>query len=361
MRPHALEHPREHAAREQHRREQVDAIEGVPLRGIALHEGTNRGRARVVHEDVDDRLACAHRRDRVRVHQVEHHPGRVRKRRRDACRAVLVDIGDEHPGAHRAEVAADRAPDPSGAAGDERHLPVERETCKHERQRTRDDPGREPKTIGSRMAGAASEEVLYRVEESGVAWLTLNRPEAGNSLTREQRSHILAHLEDAGADLGVRAIVLTASGDRHFCTGGDLRAAAAAEQRTYPGAPDRPIGTVMKGLESSLGAQRLLTALQDCPKPIIAAVNGTAAGLGAHVAFACDLVIAADTARFIEIFVRRGLIPDGGGPYLVTQLVGPQKAKELFFFGDDVPADEACRIGLINRVVPAAELEARTA
>ncbi len=210
------------------------------------------------------------------------------------------------------------------------------------------------------MTGAASEEVLYRVEESGVAWLTLNRPEAGNSLTREQRGHILAHLEDAGADLGVRAIVLTASGDRHFCTGGDLRAAAASERRTYPGAPDRPIGTVMKGLESSLGAQRLLTALQDCPKPIIAAVNGTAAGLGAHVAFACDLVIAADTARFIEIFVRRGLIPDGGGPYLVTQLVGPQKAKELFFFGDDVPAEEACRIGLVNRVVPAAELEDRT-
>jgi 2-(1,2-epoxy-1,2-dihydrophenyl)acetyl-CoA isomerase len=204
----------------------------------------------------------------------------------------------------------------------------------------------------------ASDEVIYRVEDSGVAWLTLNRPEAGNSLTREQRSHILDHLEDAGSDLGVRAIVLTASGDRHFCTGGDLRAAAASESRTYPGAPDRPIGTVMKGLESSLGAQRLLTALQDCPKPIIAAVNGTAAGLGAHVAFACDLVIAADTARFIEIFVRRGLIPDGGGPYLVTQLVGPQKAKELFFFGDDVPADEACSIGLINRVVPAAELEA---
>jgi 2-(1,2-epoxy-1,2-dihydrophenyl)acetyl-CoA isomerase len=208
------------------------------------------------------------------------------------------------------------------------------------------------------MAGDASEEVIYRVEDSGVAWLILNRPEAGNSLTREQRSYILQHLEDAGADLGVRAIVLTATGDRHFCTGGDLRAAAASEKRTFPGAPERPIGTVMKGLESSLGAQRLLVALQDCPKPIIAAVNGTAAGLGAHVAFACDLVIAADTARFIEIFVRRGLIPDGGGPYLVTQLVGPQKAKELFFFGDDVPAEEACRIGLINRVVPAGELEA---
>ena len=201
-----------------------------------------------------------------------------------------------------------------------------------------------------------TDEVLWRLEDSGVAWLVLNRPEAGNSLTRDQRGHILRLLEDAGTDLRVRAIVLTASGERHFCTGGDLRVATADTRPVPEGAPERPIGTVMKGLESSLGAQRLISAIQDCPKPVIAAVNGTAAGLGAHVAFACDLVIAADTARFIEIFARRGLIPDGGGPYLVTRLVGPQKAKELFFFGDDVPADEALRIGLVNRVVPAAAL-----
>jgi 2-(1,2-epoxy-1,2-dihydrophenyl)acetyl-CoA isomerase len=103
-----------------------------------------------------------------------------------------------------------------------------------------------------------------------------------------------------------------------------------------------------------------VAALLDCPKPIIASVNGTAAGLGAHIAFACDLVIAADTARFIEVFVRRGLLPDGGGAYLLTRLVGPQKAKELVFFGDDVPAEEAYRIGLVNRVVPAADLRERT-
>ena len=210
------------------------------------------------------------------------------------------------------------------------------------------------------MRSSGTDEVIYQVEATGVAWLTLNRPDAGNSLTREQRSHILDLLEEAGSDLGVRAIVLTASGERHFCTGGDLRVAAATEEPPKPpSAPGRPIGTVMRGLESGLGAQRLLVAIQDCPKPIIAAVNGTAAGLGAHVAFACDLIIAADTARFIEIFVRRGLIPDGGGPYLVTRLVGPQKAKELFFFGDDVSAEEAQRIGLINRVVPAGELQER--
>src|SRR5436190_1087472 len=209
------------------------------------------------------------------------------------------------------------------------------------------------------MASVDTDEVLYRLDDSGVAWLVLNRPDAGNALTPQQRGRIFELLEQAGEDLRVRAIVLTATGERHFCTGGDLRA-ARPEPPKPPGAPERPIGTVMRGLESSLGAQRLIVLVQDCPKPIIAAVNGTAAGLGAHLAFACDLVIAADTARFIEIFVRRGLIPDAGGAYLLTRLVGPQKAKELLFFGDDVAADEASRIGLVNRVVPAAELRAHT-
>ena len=214
------------------------------------------------------------------------------------------------------------------------------------------------------MTDTPTDEVVYDVEPSGVAWIVLNRPDAGNALTREQRRGIQDRLEEAADDLGVRAIVLTASGDRHFCTGGDLRVAAQATAPP-PGAPkpadvpDKPVGTVMRGLETSLGAQRFIAALQDCPKPIIAAVNGTAAGFGVHVALACDLVIAADTARFIEIFVRRGLIPDGGGAYLLTRLVGPQKAKELFFFGDDVTAEEAQRIGLVNRVVPAAELRER--
>jgi 2-(1,2-epoxy-1,2-dihydrophenyl)acetyl-CoA isomerase len=214
------------------------------------------------------------------------------------------------------------------------------------------------------MTESATDEVIYEVESSGVAWLVLNRPDAGNALTREQRRHIQDCLEAAADDLRVRAIVLTATGDRHFCTGGDLRVAA---QTTAPevgtpkpvDAPDKPVGSVMRGLETSLGAQRFIAALQDCPKPIIAAVNGTAAGFGVHVALACDLVIAADTARFIEIFVRRGLIPDGGGAYLVTRLVGPQKAKELFFFGDDVTAIEAMQMGLVNRVVPQPELRER--
>lgn len=209
------------------------------------------------------------------------------------------------------------------------------------------------------MTSGAPDEVVYEVEPTGVAWLVLNRPDAGNAVTRAQRGVILDLLEQAADDHAVRAIVLTAAGDRHFCTGADLRVAMQGDAASDPVEPAR-VGTVMRGLESSLGAQRFVAALLDCPKPIIASVNGTAAGLGAHIAFACDLVIAADTARFIEVFVRRGLLPDGGGAYLLTRLVGPQKAKELVFFGDDVPADEAYRIGLVNRVVPAADLRERT-
>jgi 2-(1,2-epoxy-1,2-dihydrophenyl)acetyl-CoA isomerase len=209
------------------------------------------------------------------------------------------------------------------------------------------------------MTSGSSDEVVYEVEPTGVAWLVLNRPDAGNAVTRAQRGVILDLLEQAADDHSVRAVVLTAAGDRHFCTGADLRVATHGDTASDPAEPAR-VGTVMRGLESSLGAQRFVAALLDCPKPIIASVNGTAAGLGAHIAFACDLVIAADTARFIEVFVRRGLLPDGGGAYLLTRLVGPQKAKELVFFGDDVPAEEAYRIGLVNRVVPAANLRERT-
>jgi 2-(1,2-epoxy-1,2-dihydrophenyl)acetyl-CoA isomerase len=106
------------------------------------------------------------------------------------------------------------------------------------------------------------------------------------------------------------------------------------------------------------GWQRLVTAVLDCEKPVIAAVNATAAGGGMHLALACDLVIAAEEAKFIEVFIRRGIAPDAGGAYLLARLVGPQKAKELFFFGDDLPARDAERLGLVNKVVARADLMA---
>ena len=109
------------------------------------------------------------------------------------------------------------------------------------------------------------------------------------------------------------------------------------------------------------GIQRLIGGILDCEKPVLAAVNGTAAGGGAQIVMACDLAVAAEHARLIQVFVRRGLIPDGGGTYLLPRLVGMKKAKELVFFGDDLPAREAERLGLVNKVVPGAELDATVA
>jgi 2-(1,2-epoxy-1,2-dihydrophenyl)acetyl-CoA isomerase len=100
-----------------------------------------------------------------------------------------------------------------------------------------------------------------------------------------------------------------------------------------------------------------VAAILDCEKPVVAAVNGTAAGIGAHICFAADLVVASESARFIEVFVRRGIVPDGGGIYLLPRLIGLQKAKELMFFGDDLPAAEAERLGLVNRLVPPDKVE----
>ncbi|PVC89822.1 enoyl-CoA hydratase [Streptomyces sp. CS090A] len=188
--------------------------------------------------------------------------------------------------------------------------------------------------------------VLHRITPDGVSWITLNRPEAMNAVTWEQRERVIALLADASADPAVRAVVLTATG-RGFCAGADLRGTPAQTRERLPGDVARTI---------RLGAQRLIAAVLDCEKPVIAAVNGTAAGIGAHLAFACDLVLAADTARFIEVFVRRGLVPDGGGAYLLPRLVGPQRAKELMFFGDALTAADAERMGLVNRAVPEAEL-----
>ncbi|MFF5787598.1 enoyl-CoA hydratase/isomerase family protein [Streptomyces sp. NPDC012693] len=167
-----------------------------------------------------------------------------------------------------------------------------------------------------------------------------------NAVTRDQRERIVALMAEASADPGIRAVVVTATG-RGFCAGADLRGAPAATEQVA--------GDVARMIR--LGAQRFIGAVLDCEKPVIAAVNGTAAGIGAHLAFACDLVLASESARFIEVFVRRGLVPDGGGAYLLPRLIGPQRAKELMFFGDAVPAAEARELGLVNRVVPAEDLE----
>ncbi|MFF7247855.1 enoyl-CoA hydratase/isomerase family protein [Embleya sp. NPDC008237] len=220
------------------------------------------------------------------------------------------------------------------------------------------------------MTANTDQDLLHSVS-NGVLWLTLNRPAASNSLTWAQRELLIDLLAEASATESVRAVVLTAAGQKHFCTGMDLRSspgtksllAAAAEETTAdddaaPKPPARPTGYATRMMKT--GVQRLTNAVLDCEKPVIAAINGTTAGYGMSLALACDLVIAADSARFIQIFTRRGLVPDGGSAYLLPRLVGPQKAKELMFFGDDLPAAEALRIGVVNKVVAADELEAVT-
>ncbi len=215
---------------------------------------------------------------------------------------------------------------------------------------------------------AAPSDDLLRVLDGGVLWLTLNRPDAGNSLTPAMRDQLSCWLEDASGDPAVRCVVLTANGTKGFCTGADLRAtsrasvpapAGVAPGATAGSSPAGPAGRVVGDAARMIrnGWQRLVAAVLDCEKPVVAGVNATAAGGGMHLALACDIVIAAEEARFIEVFVRRGIAPDAGGAYLLARLIGPQKAKELLFFGDDLNAVDAERIGLVNRVVARAELQ----
>lgn len=203
----------------------------------------------------------------------------------------------------------------------------------------------------TQASGRTVEETVRYAVGAGVGWITLDRPEALNAVTADQRDRLIALLSAASQDPDVRALVLSATG-RGFCTGADLRTRSGPDAPAP--APSRP-GDVARTIRE--GAQALVAAVLDCEKPVVAAVNGIAAGIGAHLALACDLVLAAESAKFIEVFVRRGLVPDGGGAYLLSRLVGVHKAKELVYFGDDIPAAEALALGLVNRVVPDEELE----
>jgi 2-(1,2-epoxy-1,2-dihydrophenyl)acetyl-CoA isomerase len=198
---------------------------------------------------------------------------------------------------------------------------------------------------------AETQTLLFTIE-NGVGWIRLNRPEARNAMNPEMRQAYLDALTRCAEEADVRAVVLTGTG-KGFCTGADLSGSRAATGVTEPPHP----GATRDAMRPS---QRVIRALWDLEKPVIAAVNGVAAGLGAHLAYACDLVLAADDARFIEVFVRRGIALDAGGAFLLPRHVGLHRAKELVFFGDDLTAADAERLGLVNRVVPAADLE-RTA
>jgi 2-(1,2-epoxy-1,2-dihydrophenyl)acetyl-CoA isomerase len=211
-----------------------------------------------------------------------------------------------------------------------------------------DDAGEAPNTSG---------ELLTRLE-NGVLWLTINRADKGNAVPYYVRNALVDAFRNAHWDLEVRAVVLTAAGDRHFCTGADLSAPQPQRGSRPPEAPERVVGSAVNMMRA--GFQQLMTAIQDCEKPVIVSMNGTAAGGGSMLVLAADLVIAADNAKLIQVFVRRGLIPDAGVAYLLPRVVGMHKAKELVFFGDDLSAADAARLGIVNKVVPATELQRAT-
>jgi len=199
-------------------------------------------------------------------------------------------------------------------------------------------------------------DLLIVRDEHGVRWLTLNRPERKNSISPDLREDLLAALDEARSDENIRCIVITGAGDA-FCAGVDLaRSNATKDASEAKRAPD------LRGVREAMkrGVQRVISAIWELDKPVIASVNGVAAGGGAQLALVCDLVLAAESARFIEIFAKRGLALDSGGGWLLPRLVGMGKAKELVFFGEPVPAPEAERIGLVNKVVPDDSLEATT-
>ena len=180
-----------------------------------------------------------------------------------------------------------------------------------------------------------------------VATITLNRPEARNAIDMTLRGELVAALDEVEADEAARVLVLTGAGG-HFCSGGDVKTMRARRHSAAEG----------RGRVQALN--RMVLRLADFPRPTIAMVDGFAVGAGTNLALCCDLIVASDRARFGEVFWKIGLVPDGGGTWLLPRAIGMARAKELIFTADVIDAAEAARMGLVNRVVPAADLERAT-
>ena len=189
------------------------------------------------------------------------------------------------------------------------------------------------------------ETILYGLDE-GVLTITLNRPDVLNAFNRKMTDEIQDALKKAERDPAVRCIVFTGAG-RAFSSGEDLKSRQAE-------------GIVGFGSTLRERYNPIVLKMRNIEKPVIGSINGVAAGAGCSLALACDLRIASDKASFIEVFVRIGLVPDSGSSFFLPRLVGLAKALEMSFTGDAVNADEALQIGLVNRVVPAEDLEAAT-
>ncbi|MBV9097582.1 MAG: enoyl-CoA hydratase/isomerase family protein [Frankiaceae bacterium] len=193
-----------------------------------------------------------------------------------------------------------------------------------------------------------SDTIRYDVSGAGVATITLNRPDALNALTVEMKLALLDALGQAASD-DVRAVVLTGEG-RAFCVGQDLR-----EHADSLASGDVELDTVRSHYNP------IARAVAGLAKPVIAAVNGTAAGAGASLAFACDLRLAADTASFLMAFARVGLGPDTGASWTLPRLIGHGRAAAMLMLAEPVAAPQALEMGLVNAVIPSADLAAAAA
>ena len=190
--------------------------------------------------------------------------------------------------------------------------------------------------------------MLYSVADQ-IATLTLNRPEKLNAFTNDMLGCWVTCLEQAAADKDVRVIIVTGAG-RGFCSGGDVETMGNDETTTALGIKER--------LRN--GPQRIPTLLARIDKPVIAAVNGVATGAGLDMALMCDMRFAAAGARMGETYAKVGLVPGAGGAYFLPRLVGIGKALEMFWGAELLTADEALKIGMVNRVYPDAELMQKT-
>lgn len=182
----------------------------------------------------------------------------------------------------------------------------------------------------------------YSVEQ-GVATITLNRPDVYNALNDEITYELQDALKAVAKDAQVRVVVLTGEG-KAFCSGQDLKAASGDQKRSF-----------MPSLHKRYNP--IISAMRSLPKPIVCRLNGVAAGAGCSLALACDVIVAAEEATLIEVFINIGLVPDSGSSYFLPRTVGMNKAFELCSMGNRVKATEAVSIGLINKAVPMAELD----
>lgn len=185
---------------------------------------------------------------------------------------------------------------------------------------------------------------------AGAFTITLNRPEKKNAINAQMWKDLTAVFHEAATNPKVRVVIITGAGGA-FCSGADLSGGAAADREQGDVLPPHQLVSMREVSDVALALHRL-------PMPVIAKVGGVAAGAGCNLALGCDLIVASDTARFSEIFAKRGLAIDFGATWLLPRLIGLHKAKELAFLAEVISAQEAERIGIVNRVVPAAELDA---